>query len=154
MINSRDLDDLHPKVAAMARELIARCQKEGIDLLVTNTYRDAESQAQLYARGRTSPGKIVTNAGPGESFHKWRVAFDVVPVRYGKPVWGTYGENGTLWECVGAIGEAIGLEWAGRWRKFREFPHFQYTDGIALSEFKAGLQFDNTRIKYRNIGQP
>lgn len=47
MINSRDLDALHPKVAAMARELIARCHAEGIDLLVTSTYRDAEAQAAL-----------------------------------------------------------------------------------------------------------
>lgn len=34
MINSRNLDDLHPKVADMARALIARCQAKGIDLLV------------------------------------------------------------------------------------------------------------------------
>ena len=137
MINSRDLEDLHPKVAAMAKELITRCQAEGIDLLVTSTYRDAEAQASLYAQGRTKPGKIVTNAKPGESFHNWWVAFDVVPLRHGKPVWNTTGSDGELWEQVGILGESVGLEWAGRWRKFREMPHFQFTGGLTLAEFEA-----------------
>lgn len=138
MISSRSLDDLHPKVRSMARKLLARCAKEGIDLLVTSTYRDAESQNALYAKGRTVPGKKVTNARAGESLHNYRVAFDVVPLRAGKPVWGTSGEDGKLWNRVGQIGEACGLEWAGRWKSFKEFPHFQYTGGLKLADFQAG----------------
>lgn len=138
MINSRKIEDLHPKVAAMCRDFLARCQAEGIDVLVTSTYRDHDSQAALYAQGRTAPGKVVTNARPGQSWHNWRVAFDVVPMRAGKPVWGTSGEDGKLWQRVGAIGEAVGLEWAGRWVKFRELAHFQYTGGLKLADFQAG----------------
>ena len=138
MINSRDLDDLHPIVTAKARELMARCNTEGIDLLVTSTYRDAASQAALYAQGRTAPGRIVTHAQPGQSFHNWRVAFDVVPLRHGKPVWDTSGANGLLWQQIGALGESLGLEWAGRWHKFRECPHFQWTGGLTLADFQAG----------------
>lgn len=138
MINSRDLDDLRPLVAAKARELLARCHAEGIDLLVTKTYRDAEAQAKLFAQGRTAPGKTVTRAKPGQSFHNWRVAFDIVPLRHGKPVWDTSGEQGALWEKVGALGELVGLEWAGRWRRFRELPHFQFTGGLRLGDFQAG----------------
>ncbi len=138
MIHSRSLDDLNPLVAAQARELIARCQSEGIDLLVTSTYRDLESQAKLYAQGRTAPGRIVTNAKPGQSFHNWRVAFDVVPLRHGKPVWDTSGENRFLWQQIGALGESVGLEWAGRWRKFRELAHFQFTGGLTLAELRSG----------------
>jgi len=138
MINSRDLADLHPLVAAKARGLLAQCQAQGIDLLVTSTYRDAAAQAKLYAQGRTAPGRIVTHAKPGQSFHNWRVAFDIVPLRHGKPVWGTAGEDGALWAKVGGLGEAVGLEWAGRWRKFREYPHFQFTAGLTLADFQAG----------------
>ena len=138
MINSRDLKDLHPKVFTLAHELITQCQAEGIDLLVTSTYRDREAQAALFAQGRTKPGKIVTHAKPGQSFHNWRVALDTVPLRHGKPVWDTTGEDGLLWEKIGAIGESIGLEWAGRWKTFKEFPHFQFTGGLTLAEFQAG----------------
>lgn len=135
---SRDLADLHPAVAARARAHVAACRAEGIDLLVTCTWRDPAEQARLYAQGRTAPGRIVTNARPGQSLHEYRVAYDVVPLRAGKPVWGTSGEDARLWARVGALGEAQGLEWAGRWRRFREYPHFQFTGGRPLAHFQAG----------------
>ncbi|UPT53189.1 D-alanyl-D-alanine carboxypeptidase [Synechococcus phage Ssp-JY42] len=135
---SRSLDDLHPHVAAKARAHISACKAEGIDLLVTCTYRDPAEQARLFAQGRTTPGKIVTNARPGQSFHEYRVAYDVVPMRAGKPVWGTKGADLALWTRVGELGEAQGLEWAGRWVRFREYPHFQFTGGRKLAHFQAG----------------
>ena len=138
MINSRKIDDLHPVVAAKCRDFLSKCHEAGIDILVTSTYRDLESQAALFAQGRTVPGTRVTNAKPGESWHNWRVAFDVVPLRFGKPVWGSAGKDGELWERVGEIGEASGLEWAGRWKTFREMAHFQFTGGFSLADFRAG----------------
>jgi peptidoglycan L-alanyl-D-glutamate endopeptidase CwlK len=141
MINSRKIDDLHPKVAIMCKKFIAECDKQDIDILITSTYRDGESQTALYAQGRTKPGNIVTNAKAGQSFHNWKCAFDVVPLRNGKPVWGTNGKDLELWNKVGAIGESVGLEWAGRWKRFREFPHFQFTGGLTLADFQAGKIF-------------
>ena len=64
--------------------------------------------------------------------------FDVVPLRNGKPVWGTTGEDLKLWQRIGEIGKSCGLEWAGDWRTFREFPHFQFTGGLSLADFQAG----------------
>jgi peptidoglycan L-alanyl-D-glutamate endopeptidase CwlK len=140
MINSRKLEDLLPYVAKLAKDLIAECHKQGIDLLITSTYRDKDSQNALYAQGRTAPGKIVTNARAGQSFHNWKVAFDVVPLRNGKPVWSTSGNDMHIWETVGAIGKKLGLEWAGDWKSFPEFPHFQATGGLKLADFQAGKQ--------------
>ena len=138
MKNSRSLDDLLPPVRARAQAFLDACKQEGIDLLVTSTFRDLESQAALYAQGRTTPGKRVTNAKAGQSYHNWRVAFDVVPMRDGKPVWNTTGADGKLWERIGQLGEAVGLEWAGRWKTFREYAHFQYTGGLSLAQLAAG----------------
>lgn len=144
MINSRDIADLHPRVQPMAREFVAHCAAAGIDLLVTSTFRDADSQAALYAQGRTKPGNVVTNAKPGLSWHNWRCALDVVPLRIGKPVWGTASkEDATLWAVVGEIGEACGLEWAGRWTTFRELAHFQFRAGLTLCDFAAGKTLDD-----------
>ena len=47
MINSRDINELNPKVAKLARKLIDECDKQNIDILITSTYRDAESQNAL-----------------------------------------------------------------------------------------------------------
>lgn len=138
MINSRSLDDLHPKVKQLAETFIANCKQAGIDVLVTSTYRDGESQNALYAQGRTKPGSIVTNAKAGQSWHNYRLAFDIVPLRGGKPVWGTSGLDGKLWKQVGQIGKAVGLEWAGEWKTFVEFPHFQYTQGLTLADLQKG----------------
>lgn len=138
MISSRNLADLNSIVRRMAEGHIAACKAEGIDLLVTCTYRDAEEQERLYAQGRTVKGSKVTNAKAGQSMHNYRLAYDVVPMRFGKPVWGTKGEDNILWQRVGAIGQAHGLEWAGSWKTFKEFPHFQYTGGHPLSFFQAG----------------
>ena len=40
-----------------------------------------EEQTALYAIGRTSPGKIVTKARAGESYHNYGLAFDWVPLK-------------------------------------------------------------------------
>ena len=131
---SRDLFDLEPFTRLKAHNFVMAVRGAGVDLLVTCTYRDDAEQAALYARGRTVPGRIVTNAKPGQSLHNLMHAglpasraLDVVPMVGGKPVWGTKGADLALWMRVGEIGESCGLEWAGRWRgALREFPHFQF----------------------------
>jgi peptidoglycan L-alanyl-D-glutamate endopeptidase CwlK len=138
---SRNLSDLVPVCKERAETFLKLAKDAGIDLLITSTYRSNEEQAALYAQGRTKPGAIVTNARPGDSYHNWRCAFDVVPLRNGKPVWGTTGPDGDLWRKIGEMGEAAGLEWAGRWTgKLREMAHFQYTGGLTLADFKAGKE--------------
>lgn len=136
MINSRKIDDLLPIVAEKARLFKLACAEQGIDIIITSTYRDHESQAALYAQGRTKAGQVVTNAKPGQSFHNYRIAFDFAPVVNGKVPW----KDAALFLRCGQIGESVGLEWAGRWTKFREAAHFQYTGGLTLKDLQAGKQ--------------
>jgi len=136
MINSRSLDDLAPPAKQLAEAFIAAAKAEGIDLLVTSTYRDSESQDALYAQGRTTPGNIVTRAKAGQSWHNWRCALDVVPLVNGKAIW----DDQALWKQVGEIGKSCGLEWAGDWVTFKEFPHFQYTGGLTIAQLQQGAK--------------
>lgn len=135
-MSSRKLTDLHPLMQPMVTRFLANARAAGIDLLVTCTYRSNAEQAALYAIGRTKPGRIVTNAKPGRSTHNntlngkpAALAVDVVPLRDGKPVWSA---SDPVWKRVGEIGEKVGLEWAGRWTTFREFPHFQHPQAKTL----------------------
>lgn len=137
MINSRSLNDLLPEAKKRVEKFLAAAKAQGIDLLVTSTYRDNASQNALYAQGRTTPGKIVTNAKAGESFHNYRCAVDVVPIVAGKPRWDVKDE---VWQKVGSLGKAAGLEWAGDWKRFREYPHFQYTGGLTLAQLQTGAK--------------
>jgi peptidoglycan L-alanyl-D-glutamate endopeptidase CwlK len=134
MINSRKLEDLHPKVQQMCKEFIQKCSKEGIDVLITSTYRDFESQNELYSQGRTKPGKKVTNAKAGQSFHNFRVAFDFVPIINGKAQWSDL----SLFKKCGEIAKSVGLEWAGDWKTFKEYAHCQFTSGLSLKDFQEG----------------
>lgn len=136
MINSRKLDDLLPIVATKARALLSAAKRDGIELLVTSTYRDAECQDALYAQGRTTPGRRVTNAKGGQSWHQYRVAFDIVPLVAGKAIW----DDRRIWTRIGELGESVGLEWAGRWKSFPESPHFQFTGGLTMAQLKQGKQ--------------
>jgi peptidoglycan L-alanyl-D-glutamate endopeptidase CwlK len=135
MINSRDLNELLPEVKRRVENFVEACKANGIDLLVTSTYRDNESQDALYAQGRTAAGKIVTNARAGDSFHNYRCAVDVVPLVSGKPDWdGSH----PVWAEVGRLGQENGLEWAGNWLHFKELAHFQYTNGLTIAQLKEG----------------
>jgi peptidoglycan L-alanyl-D-glutamate endopeptidase CwlK len=136
MINSRSLDDLAPPAKQRAEAFIAAAKAKGIDLLVTSTYRDSDSQNALYAQGRTTPGNVVTRAKAGQSWHNWRCALDVVPLVNGKAIW----DDQALWKQVGEIGKSCGLEWAGDWKTFKEYPHFQYTGGLTLAQLQQGAK--------------
>ena len=137
MINSRSLDDLIIPAKERVEHFLSLCKDSGIDLLVTSTYRDNESQQALYEQGRTTAGKVVTNAKAGDSWHNWRCAVDVVPMVNGKPDWdGSH----PIWVKVGELGQQAGLEWAGEWRTFKELAHFQYTGGLTLTDLKEGKQ--------------
>lgn len=133
MINSREISDLTPDTAEKCRAFAAACFRMGIDVLITSTYRDAESQALLYAQGRTAPGQRVTNAAPGKSMHNHKVAFDFVPVVAGKAVWSDH----KVWNACGAIAESCGLEWGGRWKAVDK-PHCQNTQGFTIDDFLRG----------------
>jgi peptidoglycan L-alanyl-D-glutamate endopeptidase CwlK len=119
---SRSLDDLFGTVRDMATEFRVRCDAIGVDVLIYCTYRSLEEQSLLYRQGRSVQGKIVTYAKAGESAHNFGMAFDCVPMLHGKPQWSP---KSPQWGTIGAVGQSVGLEWAGRWTRFREFPHFQ-----------------------------
>lgn len=132
---SRSLDDLEPTVRDKAKAFLAACNAEGLDVLIYCTYRSPGEQDRLYKLGRTLPGKIVTNARGGQSWHNFRRAFDFVPMVEGKPQWG----DKRLYARCGAIAEDLGLEWAGRWTgSLKETAHCQYRGGLTLAQAAAG----------------
>lgn len=146
MIDSRDINALLPAVRDKALRHQALCAAEGIAVIFTSTHRDEEMQAVLYAKGRTVPGpgatparplgRTVTNARPGESFHHYRVAYDLAILQGGRLVWDDHPEGIAKWSRVGKLGELAGLEWAGRWRDFKELAHFQDAGGLTLAQLK------------------
>lgn len=127
---SRDIEDLHPDLQQPCRDLLAKCDSEGINAKVIFTYRTPEEQDDLYAQGRTIPGRKVTNIKGAASKHCFTIDGNPAAKAFDIAVFderGGYIEDGNdkrYW-TVGKIGEALGLTWGGRWKSPHDPSHFQ-----------------------------
>lgn len=106
----------------------------------THTLRTFKEQDELYAIGRTKPGKVVTRVKSGDSYHNYGLAVDIVLLVNGKAVWDIktdYDKDGRSdWMEVVDIFKRYGWEWGGDW-KFFDPPHFQKTLGTPIATLKS-----------------
>jgi peptidoglycan L-alanyl-D-glutamate endopeptidase CwlK len=133
---SHRIEDLHPRVQPVCRDVVTRAHDSGLLLIVIFTLRTKEEQDALYTIGRTKPGKIVTNARGGYSYHNYGLAFDfcLLDPSTGRPDW----RLSAGYQKVGEIGEALGFQWGGRWLKFPDWDHLQYTFGLSIADLLRG----------------
>lgn len=122
MINSRDLKYLREDVRLNVEKFLAECKKQGLKVLITQTKRDDEYQAYLYAQGRTRPGSIVTNS-KSTTFHGVGLAFDICQNIKGQE----YSDEGFFLNCA-IIAKHMGFSWGGDWKTFTDKPHFQWDE--------------------------
>lgn len=126
----------HNVVRESALEMIRRAYKEGINVQISEGYRSNTRQNQLYAQGRTKPGNIVTNARAGQSWHNYGIAVDFFLTSNdgNKALW-TVNKD---WRRAAQIGKSLGFEWGGDWDGFVDNPHLQMSQGLSLSDLRAG----------------
>ena len=118
---SRDLELLHPTLRVSVARFLLECEKAGLKVLITETWRTKSEQDALYAKGRTTSGNIVTNAKYPQSQHCWGTAFDFCRNVKGKE----FDDADGFFAKAGKIGQSIGLEWGGAWTSTKDKPHFQ-----------------------------
>ena len=134
IVSISKLENLRSDVSRLARRLLDACSAAGVQIKITSGFRSWKDQDKLYRKGRDAPGKKVTNARGGHSWHNFARAFDVAFIVHGRISW-----EGP-WEMVGRIGEQLGLEWGGRWHSFRDECHFQLTGGMTLAQARKAYQ--------------
>lgn len=125
---------LDPEFAKKLVRLESRLASLGIKVILTWGFRSVEEQNRLYAKGRTTPGSIVTNARGGYSWHNFGLGADYAFVINGKVTW-----KGQ-WDVFGRIARECGLEWGGSWKKIRDRPHVQWTKGRTLAQMRAAAR--------------
>jgi peptidoglycan L-alanyl-D-glutamate endopeptidase CwlK len=118
---SRKVEDLLPELQVLFHEFTMKMHDEGIQFIVTCTKRSSEEQKELYAQGRTKPGKVVT--WTINSKHCEGKAFDIVLIENNQACW-----DAKKYTRAGELGESVGLVWGGRWKK-PDAPHFQLKEG-------------------------
>lgn len=139
---------LHPKIRSKIKELIIRLEREhGKTARIVSGLRTMQEQAALYAQGRSKPGAVVTNAKPGQSYHNFGLAIDLVEIKNGKALW-----DNPDWERIGAFGESLGFEWGGRWTSLKDLPHLQMTFGKSTGDLLALYNSGQRDGEYVRLG--
>lgn len=122
--SEKNIETLEPVVQERARLFLEQAnsylKQFGLVAKIISGTRSYKEQNALYAKGRTTPGRRVTNAPGGYSNHNFGIAFDI-----GLFKGGNYIEESPHYNRLGQIGKAVGLEWGGDWRTFVDEPHFQ-----------------------------
>ena len=123
------IETLHPIIREDAEKVINTVESElYIKLRVTQALRTFKMQDDLYAQGRTMPGKIITYAKGGRSWHNYGLAFDVVEIIGKEANWNT------KWDKIAEIAKRFGFDWGkivnGSW----DTPHFQKTFGLTIEQ--------------------
>lgn len=135
VINSRDLRALRADVRVNVETLLRLCAEQGLDVLITQTVRDDEYQAYLYAQGRTRPGAIVTNSKT-TTFHGKGLAVD-----FCQNIRGHEYDDAGFFRNVATIAKGIGFSWGGDWKSFVDMPHLQWDNHgkYTTAMLRAGL---------------
>lgn len=115
----RSLDHLSDAFRPKVFEFLARLVEAGIAVVIVNTLRTPEQQAQNIANGVS---------WTKNSKHLTGNAIDVAP-------YAQYLEHGDTkinwdatdpaWQRMGQIGENVGLVWGGRWVTTPDLGHFE-----------------------------
>ena len=126
---------LSPRIQGPASRFINEAERvHGMRLRVTDATRTVEEQDALYDQSRRTPGRQVTKAPGGRSYHNYGLAFDVVEIRDGRAIYEE--ENFT---AIGEIGIRHGFEWGGTWED-PDLPHFQKTFGLSIDDMQRGIR--------------
>ena len=130
MSRFQSLNVLYPEFCERLRMGLIDANKDGIPLRVFETYRSWYRQTKLYEQGRTYPGRIVTNAKAGTSWHNYGLAADLVLFINDRWSW----RELDLYHRAAQHFEKYNLNWLGRSKKFPELVHYELKVPFTISE--------------------
>ena len=131
----RSLDELASYFRPLAEALIDKANAQGLNVIIQDTGRTADEQTIKLATGVswTTKSKHLPQPPEGKS-----EAIDLVPRAC--MALKNWGPGDQRWKQLGAIGEALGLRWGGRWRNlnggYGDPGHFEYvhpSSGVELA---------------------
>jgi len=128
--SKRSLDNLKGIHPDLRRVIDRALQESPLDFIVIEGQRTKERQAQLVKQGASKTMN---------SRHLTGHAVDLLPIGYdGKAAfdWPLYDRLGPAVEAA-AKKEGVALVWGGRWKTFRDGPHFE----LDRNKYPAGQAF-------------
>lgn len=141
---------LHPAVRDEVAKIIGAIEAtwpETMAIRIVQGLRTIEEQNALYEQGRTKPGKKVTNAKGGSSYHNYGLAIDFALI-YDKDGNGSFetlswdlakdanNNNKADWMEVVGFFKSAGWGWGGEWHSIKDYPHLEKSFGHTVKELK------------------
>ena len=123
----KDISALLPNAQIACKAFMTECEKLGLKVRITETYRSQERQNELYAQGRTKSGKKVT--WTLNSRHTSRRAWDICQNIKGRE----YDTSTGFFERCGQVAERLGIIWGGNWNT-PDRPHFEVSANWCLPD--------------------
>lgn len=148
-----DKSKIYNKFYSLCEQLLINCSKRGYTYVAISGFRDPKEQAKLYAQGRSTPGKIVTNAKPWTSFHNFGLAidfaFDTDSKREGlQPGW-----NLEDYEVLREEAKKIGLISGMDFKTFKEGPHIQFNSSLTLKQMQEIVEKQSLEALWRKLDE-
>ena len=156
---------LHPKVRKEVSDMYNYVNEKllgkGVRLRFAYTYRTPEEQDKLF---KQKPK--VTNAKAWQSVHQYGLAFDIVLLLdknnddiFEEASWDTRADwdkdDIPDWSEVRDYFKSKGWSYGGDWQSFKDYPHFEKTFGLTVSQMKSKIDTKDyileNNIKYINI---
>jgi hypothetical protein len=122
---STSIDDLTPDTRERVLELLRLARQAGLEPRVVSTLRSCSDQAAIYARGRSSPGSVVSWAKGCRSWQVWGRAADILLFEGGKMLAGSDPRYVALGEFARQAGLSQPLPTS-------DPGHFQHAAGMAI----------------------
>jgi len=152
---------LHPKLRNLVLSSLVEAESiidQNLAIRVVQGLRTFQEQQDIYDQGRVKPGKVVTNAKPGTSFHNYGLAIDICFLF--KQSDGTYKYDdekswltGPNHKKVVDLLKSKGFTWGGDFKTITDKPHFEMSFGYSiktlLNKYQNGEFIPGT--KYINI---
>jgi len=122
---TKRIDTLEADFKPIVEELLAKTEAAtNRKWAISDARRTMAEQRAIYSQGRTKPGKVVSNAKPGQSAHNFGYAVDLWPLKANGDF--DWGAKVDLFKTMGKIAEELGLTWGGGWRTLIDYPHIEH----------------------------
>jgi len=140
-VTNERIEKLDPRIRCTVKHLINFMEdKYKVRMRVTDGYRSHAQQNELYKKGRTTKGPVVTWVKAGYSYHNYGLAVDVCTIENGKAYWREKDYKLFNNEAV-----KFGAEWG---IKFKDKPHFQFRFGKTASQHYQDYKSRGNKLSY------
>ena len=140
-VTNERIEKLDPRIRCTVKHLINFMEdKYKIRMRVTDGYRSHAQQNELYKKGRTTKGPVVTWVKAGYSYHNYGLAVDVCTIENGKAYWREKDYKLFNNEAV-----KFGAEWG---IKFKDKPHFQFRFGKTAGQHYQDYKNRGNKLSY------